>query len=83
MHKEHGTLFFVDILLNHTAFDSEWLGKPEFKSATYNQENTPHMNCAIELDQAIADFSNALGNKKYYQFHIAIGSKAIHSEIRS
>lgn len=51
----------MDILLNHTAFDSEWLNNPEFESATYNAKNSPHLEVAIRLDNAIADFSNSLG----------------------
>lgn len=44
-------LSFVDILLNHTSFDSEWLlSLPE---AVYNPENTPHLSVALELDDAI------------------------------
>ena len=64
INKRYGTLFFVDILLNHTAFDSEWLNKPEFKDAIYSSENTPSLNCAIELDKAIGDFSNAIAKKE-------------------
>jgi hypothetical protein len=33
-------------------------------NATYHIGNTPHLACAIELDVAIANFSNALGNKE-------------------
>lgn len=57
-------LFFIDILLNHTAYDSEWLNKPGFEMACYTSQNSPHLEVAIRLDCAICEFSNMLGKGK-------------------
>jgi hypothetical protein len=51
--------------MNHTSFDSEWINKPEFADAVYNETNTPGLACAIDLDRAIGNFSNSIGNKQY------------------
>jgi len=52
--KFEGVKFFIDILPNHTAFDSEWLNEPEHKISVYNEITAPHLSVAIELDKAIA-----------------------------
>ncbi|CAD8122387.1 unnamed protein product [Paramecium sonneborni] len=66
--KFPNTHFFIDILLNHTAFDSKWLVEPEFENATYNVGNSPHLEVAIKLDCAIAEFSNKLGQGLLTQY---------------
>jgi glycogen debranching enzyme len=49
-------LSLVDIVLNHTADNSQWIvDQPD---ATYNLENTPHLYSAWLLDEAIQDFSD-------------------------
>lgn len=54
MQIESGMLFFIDIVLNHTAGNSEWI--KEHPEATYNTDNCPHLTCAYELDKALEDF---------------------------
>lgn len=45
----------VDIVLNHTAFNSEWLlNHPE---AAYNTKDCPHLASAYALDREIANFT--------------------------
>ena len=65
-----GVKFFLDILPNHTAFDSEWLNEPEHSASVYTEITAPHLSVAIELDKAIAQFSNELGNKKYSKLKV-------------
>ncbi|EGR30904.1 hypothetical protein IMG5_121500 [Ichthyophthirius multifiliis] len=66
MEKEHNAICIVDILLNHTSFDSEWLLQVE--NGVYNVENTPSLQSALDLDLAIKAFSEnlAAGNEKEY-----------------
>ncbi|KAG7195199.1 uncharacterized protein KQ657_003725 [Scheffersomyces spartinae] len=49
----------TDIVLNHTANNSEWL--IEHPDAGYNAETAPHLKSAIELDLALREYSNSLG----------------------
>ena len=53
-------LFFMDILLNHTASDSEWLNDDE--DAYYSCLNTPHLSSAFTLDQFLQSFSLKLAD---------------------
>ena len=46
LEKTHNALSFVDILLNHTSYDSDWLDE----NAVFNPKNTPQLACALELD---------------------------------
>lgn len=54
--NEYGLLGIIDIVLNHTAGNSEWL--LEHPEAAYNTKDCPHLNSAYILDRAVADFSN-------------------------
>ena len=54
MQIESNMLFFIDIVLNHTAGNSEWI--KEHPEATYNTDNCPHLMCAYVLDKALTDF---------------------------
>lgn len=49
-------MFFVDILLNHTSFDSEWIQK--HPDATFTIENTPKLTSAYILDKAVRDWGD-------------------------
>ncbi len=44
-------VFFIDIILNHTSFDSEWIqSEPE---AVFTVENTPMLYPAFLVDTVI------------------------------
>ena len=49
--SEQGLLGIVDIVLNHTANNSEWI--LEHPDATYNTDNCPHLYSAWVLDDAL------------------------------
>ncbi|KAK0548553.1 bifunctional 4-alpha-glucanotransferase/amylo-alpha-1,6-glucosidase [Tilletia horrida] len=53
--SEWGILSMTDVVLNHTASDSEWLN--EHPDAGYNPHNSPHLTGAAELDEALFKFS--------------------------
>ncbi|KAL6304577.1 glycoside hydrolase family 13 protein [Sparassis latifolia] len=58
--EEYGLLSLIDVVLNHTANDSPWLlDHPE---AGYSPANTPHLTPALELDDAIIQFSATLSS---------------------
>ena len=40
-------LVFIDIVLNHTAIESEWLNDEE---CVYNENTVPHLRSALDLD---------------------------------
>lgn len=49
-------LFLTDVVLNHTAGDSEWVARhPE---CTVNTQNTPHLRAAYLLDCEIKKFQD-------------------------
>ncbi|CUM62704.1 uncharacterized protein PRCAT00000260001 [Priceomyces carsonii] len=53
-------LSITDVVWNHTANNSEWLKyHPE---SGYNQETAPHLTSAIELDDALLEFSSKLSS---------------------
>ncbi|EGR29515.1 hypothetical protein IMG5_154030 [Ichthyophthirius multifiliis] len=76
LQKQTKAVCFVDILLNHTSFDSEWL--LECPDAVYSNLNTPCLCSAIELDEAIAQFSDALSRKEVKEYYN--GSNRIENE---
>ena len=51
---ETGMLFFIDIVLNHTSGDSEWIKL--HPDSTYNTDNCPYLTVAWVLDKALTDF---------------------------
>ncbi|KAK2463702.1 hypothetical protein APHAL10511_004453 [Amanita phalloides] len=59
--EEYGLLSLTDVVLNHTASDSLWL--VEHPEAGYSPHNTPHLTPALELDNAMIDFSRSLSLK--------------------
>ncbi|OEH78398.1 glycogen debranching [Cyclospora cayetanensis] len=58
LEKELGILSATDLVLNHTANNSEWL--VDHPEAGYNLENSPHLHAAFELDCALQSFSASL-----------------------
>lgn len=60
--RQQGLLTLVDIVLNHTAHNSEWIiDHPE---ATYNTDDCPHLWSAWELDKGLRDFSREYAKRK-------------------
>ncbi|BGP12177.1 hypothetical protein JCM10213_004743 [Rhodosporidiobolus nylandii] len=56
--EEYGMLGMIDVVLNHTANNSEWLQvHPE---AGYSPSTSPHLTGAVELDQALSHLSTQL-----------------------
>lgn len=53
-----GLLSMIDVVLNHTANNSEWLY--EHPEAAYSPYNSPHLTPAEELDRALYEYSNRL-----------------------
>jgi hypothetical protein len=52
----------VDIVLNHTALNSDWL--QENPNSGFNLENSPHLNVSWELEKVIMDYSSRFSAKK-------------------
>lgn len=61
--NEIGLLTLGDLVLNHTANNSPWLS--EHPEATYNEETAPHLRPAIDLDEALKEFSRDIVAGKY------------------
>ncbi|KZV99969.1 glycoside hydrolase family 13 protein [Exidia glandulosa HHB12029] len=57
--EEHGLLSLTDVVLNHTANNSEWL--QDHPEAGFSPFNTPHLLPAFELDTCILEFSKNVG----------------------
>lgn len=53
--KKYNCLFIIDIVPNHTSFDSPWL--LECPDAAYNTKNTPALTSAYLFDEAIQHLS--------------------------
>lgn len=60
--ERHNMLCFVDIVLNHTAVNSEWL--VDHPDAGYNLHNCPFLKVAWLFDKFLAEFSEAYAQKK-------------------
>jgi glycogen debranching enzyme len=58
MEQEHGLLAMTDVVLNHTAHNSEWL--QEHPEAGYSVETAPWLESAYDLDTALLKFSGEL-----------------------
>ncbi|KAL8274373.1 hypothetical protein Esti_001695 [Eimeria stiedai] len=58
LEHELGILSATDIVLNHTASNTEWIR--EHPEAGYNLENAPHLRGAFALDCALQAFSLSL-----------------------
>ena len=60
MEQEYGMLGLTDIVWNHTANNSKWL--EEHPEAGYNIETAPHLEPALELDNALLQYGRDLGS---------------------
>ena len=58
MEKEYNLLGLTDIVLNHTANNSQWL--EEHPEAGYNVETAPWLESALELDTALLKYGEDL-----------------------
>ena len=74
IHREWGLLSIVDVVWNHTSFDTPWL--IQHPEAGYNLMNSPHLRPAYALDVALAQFSLEIAEGKWQ----GVG---IHPEVQS
>ncbi|CAG8561824.1 6631_t:CDS:2 [Acaulospora colombiana] len=58
--EEYGILSLIDVVWNHTASNSKWIG--EHPEAFYNLVNSPHLIPAYELDKAFFEYSKNLSS---------------------
>ena len=63
IHREWGLLSIVDVVWNHTSFDTPWL--IQHPEAGYNLVNSPHLRPAYALDVTLAQFSHELAEGKW------------------
>ncbi|KIM34496.1 glycoside hydrolase family 13 protein [Serendipita vermifera MAFF 305830] len=56
--EEYGLTSLTDVVLNHTADNSPWL--QEHPEAGFNPVNSPHLTIAVEIDDAMIEFSGSL-----------------------
>jgi len=52
--QKENIIFFIDIVLNHTSFDSDWI--KENSSSFFTTKNTPLLTSAYELDLALRNW---------------------------
>ena len=58
MENDLHLLSLTDVVYNHTANNSDWLR--DHPEAGYSVETAPHLNPALDLDDALLDFSSKL-----------------------
>ena len=63
MQDDWGVLSIVDLVWNHTSFDTPWL--MQHPEAGYNLVNSPHLRPAYALDAALAQFSQEIVDGKW------------------
>ena len=71
--KDWGILGLVDVVWNHTAFDTPWL--QQHPEVGYNMVNSPHLRPAYALDVTLYRFSCEIAERQWVQ-------RGIHPEIR-
>ncbi len=59
--EDYGLLSLTDVVLNHTANNSSWL--QDHPEAGFSPFNTPHLTPALEVDDAIIEFSANVSSK--------------------
>lgn len=76
MRKEWEMLSIVDVVWNHTSFDTPWL--IQHPEAGYNLVNSPHLRPAYCLDATINTFSREIARGKWegVGIHAKISSEA-------
>lgn len=65
LRRESGILSVVDIVWNHTAFDTPWL--MQHPEVGYNMVNSPHLRPAYALDVTLNLFSREIAEGKWIQ----------------
>ena len=65
MQDDWGVLSIVDLVWNHTSFDTPWL--MQHPEAGYNLVNSPHLRPAYALDAALSQFSQEIAEGKWEQ----------------
>ena len=68
MHRNWGLMSIVDIVWNHTSFDTPWL--LQHPEAGYNLVNSPHLRPAYVLDVALFNFSREIADGKWVNMGI-------------
>ncbi|GMM31571.1 bifunctional 4-alpha-glucanotransferase/amylo-alpha-1,6-glucosidase [Martiniozyma asiatica (nom. inval.)] len=63
LEKDYGILSMTDIVLNHTANNSQWIR--DYPDVGYNEETAPHLKAAIELDSNLLHFSSRMSSHGY------------------
>lgn len=63
LEREYRCLSMVDVVWNHTSFDSAWL--IQHPEAAYSPQNSPHLQVAFELDEGLFQFTRELERGNY------------------
>ena len=63
INRDWGILSMVDVVWNHTAFDTPWL--MQHPEVGYNLVNSPHLRPAYALDVTLAAFSREIAEGKW------------------
>ena len=69
MHQNWGLLAIVDVVWNHTSFDTPWL--LQHPEAGYNLVNSPHLRPAYAFDVALVNFSREIADGKWVNMGIS------------
>lgn len=68
LRRDWGVMCMVDVVWNHTAFDTPWL--MQHPEVGYNLVNSPHLRPAYALDVALNAFSQDIAEGKWVQMGI-------------